>query len=112
MKEKQVLVFRWGPEKYGVPVENVSGIISNADVNGQSIFGNPEGTIPLQGQPNTNSDLDIGFKAGETKSAIITHANGVPVLIIVDEVIQEKNLSSIDPEFDATVASLQIWKFK
>lgn len=112
MEEKQLLIFRWGAEKYGVPVEDVSGIISNAGANGRLIFGNVEGSIHLQGKSIANLDVDVGFKAGEKKSAIITYTNGIQILIIVDEVIQEKKLISIAPELDATVASLQIWKFK
>jgi|GEM_PF-2450675 len=112
MEERQLLIFRCGAERYGVPVEDVSGIISNAGQNGLSIFGNIEGAIHLQGKPVPTSDMDVGFKAGENKSAIITHANGVQLLIIVDEVIQERKITSTDSELDATIASFQIWKFK
>ena len=112
MEETQLLIFRCGAEKYGVPVKDVSGIISNAGTNGLSIFQNVEESIHSQGEPVPISDVDVGFTAGENKSAIITHASGVQILIIVDEVIQERKISSPDSKLDATIASLQIWKFK
>lgn len=64
---------------YGVPVEDVIGIISNAGTNG----------------------LDI-----------IANINGVQIMIIVDEVIQEKKLVHNKAVLGATVAVLPIWKFK
>lgn len=113
MEGTQLLIFRCGTEKYGVSVEDVKGIISNKGINGLSIVGNVAGTIPLQGQSIPISGVDVGgFARGENKSAIITHVNGVQILIIVDEVIQEKKLMSIDLELDVTVVPLEIWKFK
>jgi len=77
--EKQLLIFRCGGETYGVPVEEVIGIISNIGMNGL---------------------------------AVITNTNGVQIMIIVDEVIEEKKLIGNESELDVLVASLQIWKFK
>lgn len=79
MEERQLLIFRCEGKTYGVPVEDVIGIISNAGTNGL---------------------------------AIIANANGVQIMIIVDEVIQEKKLVHNEAVLDATVAVLQIWKFK
>lgn len=112
MEEKQLLIFRCGTEKYGVPVEDVRGIISNTGINGLSIVGKVAGTIPVQGNSSPISGVDVGLATGENKSGIITDVNGVQILIIVDEVIQEKKLMGADLESDVTVVPLQIWKFK
>ena len=77
--EKQLLIFRCGGETYGVPVEEVIGIISNTGMNGL---------------------------------AVITNTNGVQIMIIADEVIEEKKLIGNESELEVLVASLQIWKFK
>jgi hypothetical protein len=77
--EKQLLIFRCGGETYGVPVEEVIGIIPNPGTNGL---------------------------------AVITNTNGVQIMIIVDEVIEEKKLIGNESELEVLVASLQIWKFK
>lgn len=77
--EKQLLIFRCGGETYGVPVEEVIGIISNTGTNGL---------------------------------AVITNTNGVQIMIIVDEVIEEKKLIGNESELEVLVASLPIWKFK
>lgn len=107
MEEKPLLLFRGGTEIYGVPIDDVSGIISNAGINGLSMFGNVEASIPLQDKSIPNPDMDVGLK----KSAIITHVNGVQILIIVDEVIQERKLVNTGSELDARIVPLQIWKF-
>lgn len=112
MEEKQLLIFRMGTEKYGIPVNEVSGIISNVGMHGLSILGNLEGSIHLQGNQIQNSDMGVGFKAGKKKQAIIANTNGVQILLIVDEVIQEKKVIRHPSELKATVDSLQIWKFK
>jgi hypothetical protein len=75
---KHLLIFRCGGETYGIPVEEVIGIISNTGTNGL---------------------------------AVITNTNGVQIMIIVDEVIEEKKLIGNEPELEVMVASLQIWKF-
>lgn len=95
MEETQLLIFRSGSEKYGIPIEDVSGIIANAGVNGLSMVGELERAVDTQ--------------SGEKKSAIIAHMNGVQILIIVDEIIQERKLVSREAESDATITSLQIW---
>lgn len=64
---------------YGVPIEDVIGIVSNARTSGLSI---------------------------------IASQNGIQIMIIVDEVIQENHLVHYDALADATVTTLQIWKFK
>lgn len=112
MEETKLIIFRWGAEEYGIPVENVSGIISNAGTNGLSIFENVEGAIHLQGKPIPISDMDGSFNAGGKMSAIIIHLNGIQILITADEVIQERTLMSTESELDATIVPLQIWKFK
>ena len=108
MEEKPLLMFREGKEIYGVPIEDVSGIISNAGINRLSMFGNVEGSIHLQDKSIPILDMDIGLK----KSAIITHVDGVQILIIADEVIHERKLLSTESELDVTKVPLQIWKFK
>jgi len=108
MEEKQLLIFRCGNGMCGVSVEDVSGIISHAG----SILGDIEGSVPMQDKPIPISDSDIDRKAGTNKSVIIINSNGVQLLIIVDEIIQEKKLASMKLELDATVTSLPIWNFR
>ena len=106
MEETKLLIFRWGNKKYGIPVEDVSGIISNAGPNGLSIFEKVKKPIHLQGEPV------LGCNGEARKSAIITHATGVQILIIVDEVLEESKMMNLDSQLGATVVPLQIWKFK
>lgn len=79
MEKKQLLIFRCEGKTYGVPIEDVNGIVSNAITSGL---------------------------------AIIASLNGAQIMIIVDEVIQENQLVHYDALTDASVTTLQIWKFK
>lgn len=112
MEGTQLLIFRCGTEKYGVSVEDVKGIVSNTGINELPIVVNGAGTIPLQGKSIPILGVDVGLTNGQNNSRIITYVNGVQILIIVDEVIQEKSLMDTELELDVTVVPLQIWKFK
>lgn len=81
MEEPKLLIFRSGMGEYGIPVEEVSGIIASTE---------------------------------EKKSTILSHVNGVQIMIIADEIIQEKKLINKEAEekVGVTVSSLQIWNFK
>lgn len=108
MKEQRLLIFRCGTGMCGVSVEDVSGIISHTG----SILGNLDRSASIQDRPIEISDSDIDRKAEINKSAIIINSNGVQLLIIVDEIIQEKKIASTELERDATMTSLPIWNFR
>ncbi len=110
MEEKRLLIFRSGNGMCGVSVEDVSGIISHTHTG--SILGNIDRSVPMQDKSIQFPDSDIDRKAGPNKSAIIINSNGVQLLIIADEIIQEKKLVSTELELDATLTSFPIWNFR
>jgi len=90
MDETQLLIFRWRDEEFGVPVEDVIGIIRNIGTNrmGRSIC--VEEIISLQGKsiliPKLCTDLD----AVDNKLTLIMYSNGAQIAIMVDEIINVK----------------------
>lgn len=111
MEETQLLVFRWGVERYGVPVQLVNGILYNMQAVGMSMSRSTEGALHLQGMPNPLADRSAGFETKDNQRAILLHSNGVQIVLIVDEVIKEIRLIDGDEaEIGATIAPFQLWK--
>lgn len=88
MDEIRLLIFRRGAEEYGVPVDDVIGIIGDKRVNRLVIPRCVEKMINLQGKPIPIQEMGTGLITGDNKLTLIIHSNGAEIAIIVDEVIK------------------------
>jgi len=96
-----LLQFRWLTKKYGVPLKDVIGITGWSWVNDMIKSGN---SIPILG-------MQADVEPGENKFAIVMYANGIEIILIVDEVI--KITRSMNEGITcATRDSFKIWQFE
>lgn len=109
MDEKRLLLFRWGSEEFGVPVEDVTGVVRGMKINGPAQKG-AQGAMQEDGAILA-LDSRAGLEAGEEKTAIILHVKGIQMALIVDEAIREEKLpQSVVRKL--TKASFAIWKMR
>jgi chemotaxis signal transduction protein len=109
MSEK-LLKLRWSSEEYGVPVNDVSGIIRNAwasplpiSQNYKACCTSPGGPLPLIGPDIRNTDWGH-------KRTVIMHSNGIQMALIVDQILDVIGLNEGDAKHGAQKATFKIWR--
>lgn len=110
MDDIRLLQFRWETKEYGVAVKDVIGITGRSWVNGLANSGDVERIINSQGKPIPILCMQAGFEPGDNKHAIIMHANGIQIVLIVDEIIKITELMD-EVVLGATQASFKLWQF-
>jgi chemotaxis signal transduction protein len=99
VEEMRLLRFRWGNNEYGIPVEDLAGVVE-WPMNGPAKSDPP---IPILG-------LQAGIRIGNNKQALILNDQGVEIALIVDEVLEIAELA----DTVATIglqACFRIWRF-
>ncbi|SCM81062.1 hypothetical protein KL86SPO_31241 [uncultured Sporomusa sp.] len=84
MKKVQLLIFKYGAAKYGVPVEYVKGIIGNTKLGKLS---------------------DLG-----RQSSLLIYVDGIQIAIIADEIIKISELEAKQPTSVTGQGNFQIWR--
>jgi chemotaxis signal transduction protein len=107
MEETRLLLFCLKSEEYGVPVEDVSGIVRGAGINELS----PRRSEESHGLQDRIPVLDAweGLTIGAGKTALILNFNGIQVALVVDEVTKEVKLEE-NALKSATIGIFTLWK--
>lgn len=112
MDEKGLLMFRCGEKEYGVPVENVIGIIGDRYDNPLPIPKEEEQVINLQGESIPILNMQADLPVGSNKLTLLMTSNDVQIAIMIDEVIKVIEKSNINDSVSGTnIATFKIWQF-
>jgi len=112
MDEVQLLIVRWGGEKYGIPIGDIIGIVSNAGTKPVVIPKYKEKMINLQGGIPQFLNVGTELEAVGSKFTLIVSSNEIQVAIMVDEIINVIEITnSLEKVWDAKIATFKIWKF-
>lgn len=97
MLEIMLLTFRWGNEKYGIPLEYVNGLTGNIVASEIITIGKPREIIELPQKPLIVFEMSSLSNTAGTRQAILICSNGLQLSLIVDEILKIENIKLNNP---------------
>lgn len=107
MSDTMLLTFRWGKEKYGIPLEDISGLSSNISDSDLVTTGSIRGVVELPQNPLLLFDMDSVSASDKNRRIILLRTKGLQLALLVDEVLSVERAGE---EPGAETASFQLWR--
>ena len=111
MNESQLLLFRCGGKEYGIPAENVVGIIDRSGHYNLSAHNSDDAADEILDKPLLVMGGPDDFSASVTKVAIMLMDHNVEMTLIVDEIVEIVDLLHTD-EIAGVMDGLSVIPFK
>lgn len=107
MSDKMLLTFRWGKDKFGIPLEDISGLSSNIADSDLVTTGPIRGVLELPQNPLLLFDMDSVNTSDKNRRIILLRTKGLQLALLADEVM---TVERADEKPGTETAVFQIWR--